>query len=71
LNRRASPNCNERDLHRIHRTCCRGAISISIVIKDPLVEPVIETAGPLLARRLIVDAFVIPFDVILQVNCEN
>jgi len=35
---------------------------------------VTETAGPAfppLARRLIVDAFVIPFDVTLQVNCEN
>jgi len=34
---------------------------------------VIETVGPafLLARRLIVDAFVIPLDVTLQVNCEN
>jgi hypothetical protein len=43
-------------------------------LKIPVVEPVIDIAGPafpLLARRLIVDAFVIPFDVTLQVNCEN
>jgi hypothetical protein len=43
-------------------------------LKIPVVEPVIETVGPafpLLVRRLIVDAFVMPFDVTLQVNCEN
>jgi hypothetical protein len=47
---------------------------IVLSLKIPVVEPVIETAGPafpLLARRLIVDAFVIPFNVTLQVNCEN
>jgi hypothetical protein len=49
-------------------------LSMQLSLKIPVVEPVIETAGPVfpqLARRLIVDAYVIPFDVTLQVNCEN
>ena len=42
-------------------------------LKIPVVEPGIETAGPAfapLARRLIVDVFVILFDVTLQLKSE-
>jgi hypothetical protein len=52
-----------------------AAVYVSVLsLKIPVLEPMIETASPafpLLARKLIVDAFVIPFDVTLHVNCEN